>query len=116
MTDCNLVCWTAGWGHTEYGGRPSPVLHDVDIKMVSDDECKKSSVGEYFDPLYHTCAGDLTGKKDSCQGDSGGPIICAENGKPVIRGITSFGVECALELWVQAVLFPSISLLLNLKS
>ena len=70
--------------------------------MVSDAECKKSSVGKYFDPLFHTCAGDLTGKKDSCQGDSGGPIICAENGKPVIRGITSFGIECALELWVRA--------------
>ena len=41
------------------------------------------------------CAGHVEGGKDACQGDSGGPLICAENGKPVLRGITSAGIGCA---------------------
>lgn len=93
--DLILVCWTAGWGHTKYRGEAAAVLHDVDIKMISDLECAKTGIGGWFNPKYHTCAGDLKGKKDSCQGDSGGPIICAEDGRPVVRGITSFGYKCA---------------------
>ena len=32
---------------------------------------------------------------DSCLGDSGGPLICAEDGKPVLYGVTSWGFGCA---------------------
>ena len=41
------------------------------------------------------CAGWLEGGKDACTGDSGGPLICAENDRPVLRGITSWGLGCA---------------------
>ena len=27
-------------------------------------------------------------------GDSGGPLVCVENGRPVLRGIVSFGKGC----------------------
>merc|ERR1712012_1261432 len=33
---------------------------------------------------------------DSHQGDSGGPFVCMENGNPVITGVVSFGIGCAL--------------------
>ena len=42
------------------------------------------------------CAGFEDGGKDSCQGDSGGPFVCMEGGKPVITGVVSFGIGCAL--------------------
>lgn len=49
------------------------------------------------------CAGrpDMTGNgltepgADTCNGDSGGPLICDDDGRPVIYGVTSHGFECA---------------------
>nr|XP_039261190.1 hemicentin-1-like [Styela clava] len=43
----------------------------------------------------HFCAGHLEGKKDTCGGDSGGPLLCEENSKYIVHGITSSGpAEC----------------------
>ena len=27
-------CWAAGWGHTKYMGRISPVLNEVDLPII----------------------------------------------------------------------------------
>ena len=42
------------------------------------------------------CAGFIYGEEgpDSCIGDSGGPLICIERGQPVLRGVTSWGMDC----------------------
>jgi len=32
---------------------------------------------------------------NACEGDSGGPLLCEENGKAVLAGITSFGPQCS---------------------
>ena len=83
-----------------FQGKASDVLHDVDIKIISDDQCSTppSAVRGFFDSKVHTCAGSWDGGRDSCQGDSGGPLICAEKGKPVLRGITSMGYKCAAKV------------------
>ena len=41
------------------------------------------------------CAGyPGVGGKDSCRRDGGGPLVCNDNGKAVIAGVVSWGIEC----------------------
>ena len=44
------------------------------------------------------CAGYMEGGKDACVGDSGGPLICLnDQNEPVLHGLISWGVQCALD-------------------
>jgi len=86
-------CYTAGWGRMQNKKLPD-VLQEVDLPLISDETCQKTRNGPMLKPGMF-CAGYLEGGKDACQGDSGGPLICAENGRPVLRGVTSWGWGCA---------------------
>ncbi|CAI5731000.1 unnamed protein product [Hyaloperonospora brassicae] len=80
------VATVRGWGITENGSQ-SLMLEEVDVHIVSTDECSK----QYKDRITDTmlCAGNGQGQ-DSCNGDSGGPLIA--NGKLV--GVVSWGGKC----------------------
>ncbi|KAJ0404350.1 hypothetical protein P43SY_001470 [Pythium insidiosum] len=81
---------TLGWGATSEGGSQSKVLLAVDVKIVSNADCKKvlSSVTDSM-----ICAGGED-NKDSCQGDSGGPLVVHQNGTDVLVGVVSWGRGC----------------------
>ena len=70
-----------GWGTTTFGGDLPDTLQEVDVPVVSNEECDQAyrdvqgSNVELRDGINYTmiCAG--AEGRDSCQGDSGGPMV-----------------------------------------
>ena len=76
-SDADTNATVAGWGHTSDGGSASDVLRSVDLKLLTNAQCKTLygiDRGVLVDSMI--CAiGDLEGGEDACQGDSGGPLF-----------------------------------------
>ena len=107
----------AGWGGRvgyEANGGPTSnfpsVLHQVDLELRTNEECKSLVAQSSTDLLEGTftpsdiditdamiCAVDSIGGKGSCQGDSGGPLMINTNGVWQQIGIVSWGIGCAAE-------------------
>ena len=87
----------AGWGDQTptLGLNSTNQLREVDLEVVSDDECGTTNNG--FDGPTGVCAAALL--KDSCQGDSGGPLFTTSGGQRVQLGVVSYGTGCALPLF-----------------
>lgn len=84
-----------GWGHQSEGGSISKTLREVQIPIISNEQCAKA----YDDKRIRNeqiCA-HYNGGRDSCQGDSGGPLIIhnQNNGRVYQLGIVSWGRGCA---------------------
>lgn len=56
-----------GWGAKKQGGSSSPVLHEVYVPIMSNDDCRKTEYDEKRITANMICAGYAEGKKDSCQ-------------------------------------------------
>ncbi|XP_075210710.1 trypsin-7-like isoform X2 [Lycorma delicatula] len=86
----------AGWGTLKEDGDPACILQEVEVPVMSNDECRRTG---YFPKMISDnmlCAGYKEGMKDSCQGDSGGPLIRERQDKRFeIIGIVSWGNGCA---------------------
>lgn len=87
----------AGWGDQTptLGLNSTNQLREVDLQVVSDDECGTTNTG--FDAPTGVCAAALL--KDSCQGDSGGPLFTTSGGQRVQLGVVSYGTGCAVPLF-----------------
>jgi len=86
------MCTVYGWGTTSSGGSIANSLMQVDVPVVSNDDCDQYLY--YRGRIYPgmICMGyQAEGGKDSCQGDSGGPAMC--NGS--LAGVVSWGIGCA---------------------
>lgn len=86
------VVRVSGWGAVGEGGNMVKDLRQVDVKIVSFDDCtdEVSYPGRISPSMV--CAG--TGGKDSCQGDSGGPMTAVGGGTRYLAGIVSWGDGC----------------------
>ncbi|XP_017487917.1 PREDICTED: trypsin-1-like [Rhagoletis zephyria] len=83
-----------GWGTTSQDGRVASVLQEVNVPVITNEECRKTS---YKNMIKSTmlCAGYVgKGGKDACQGDSGGPLVVRDRVYS-LAGIVSFGFGCA---------------------
>lgn len=113
-----------GFGLTEFGGSPSPVLLKVQLEVVPLAVCAAhyTNARKMREGLvsHQLCAGDTqpNGRRDTCQGDSGGPLQQLRNRQLHVIGVTSFGVGCASAVpavytrvhsfldWIEALVWP----------
>ncbi|XP_039306345.1 uncharacterized protein LOC105193902 [Solenopsis invicta] len=86
----------SGWGTLKEDGKPSCLLQEVEVPVMSLQDCRNTSYSARMISDNMLCAGYLEGEKDSCQGDSGGPLITErEDKKYEIIGVVSWGNGCA---------------------
>lgn len=94
-------CFVAGGGKTEYeNGENAKFIQSIRVNVFSHAECLAGGgyrLGHIND-FASFCAGYIEGGKDACTNDSGGPLICInDQNEPVLQGLVSWGVRCALE-------------------
>lgn len=99
----NTIATYLGWGMVNTIGEVSSILREVDVAVMTNEECNLVS-GTIYN-IYFSLSGMVTPSmmctftkgKDSCQRDSGGPLIV--RGKDASRdiqiGVSSWGVSCA---------------------
>ncbi|XP_076171824.1 trypsin-1-like [Ptiloglossa arizonensis] len=86
----------SGWGTLHEDGKPSCLLQEVEVPVMSLQDCRNTSYSPRMISDNMMCAGYAHGKKDSCQGDSGGPLIAErEDKKYELIGVVSWGNGCA---------------------
>ncbi|CAH2085620.1 unnamed protein product [Euphydryas editha] len=88
----------AGWGTLTEEGKVSCKLQEVEVPVLSNQECKNTKYTSSMITNNMLCAGyPKTGQKDSCQGDSGGPLIAERkhDHRYELIGVVSWGNGCA---------------------
>lgn len=83
-----------GWGALSENGPYPDALREVEVPIVSDDDCLEA-YPFWLDPGTEVCAGYKQGGKDACYGDSGGPLMVPDGGGMLLVGIVSWGEGCA---------------------
>ncbi|XP_067626643.1 trypsin-1-like [Eurosta solidaginis] len=91
------IAVVTGWGSVKEGGYIADSLQEVQVPVMSQEDCRKSKYGADRITDNMLCAGYPEGGKDSCQGDSGGPLHVGNNatGSYHLAGIVSWGEGCA---------------------
>ncbi|KAL7481538.1 hypothetical protein ACHAW6_007218 [Cyclotella cf. meneghiniana] len=90
----NSTSRVMGWGTTTEGGSLSDILLEVDLPVISNEDCDQCYYFEEIGPSM-ICAFDPG--HDSCQGDSGGPLIIpgTNPADDIQIGVVSWGEGCA---------------------
>ncbi|XP_068229151.1 trypsin-1-like [Palaemon carinicauda] len=88
-----FVAVTTGWGSVSEGGPLSSVLNEVEVAILTREECDSYYPSRITDRMI--CAGYPEGGKDRCAGDTGGPLVVRDDdGRWVLLGLASWGDGC----------------------
>ncbi|KAM6985866.1 hepatocyte growth factor a [Aplochiton taeniatus] len=94
VKECSVAedtnCTMYGWGETKGTGHEG-ALKSVTLPMVNNDMCAKLKAGRGESRL---CAGGKR-NKGVCERDYGGPLVCQEEERKVIIGVSVHGPACA---------------------
>ncbi|XP_045767215.1 trypsin-1-like [Maniola jurtina] len=88
----------SGWGTLTEEGKVSCTLQEVEVPVLSNQECRNTKYTATMITDNMLCAGyPKSGQKDSCQGDSGGPLITERkyDKRYELIGVVSWGNGCA---------------------
>ncbi|XP_076459164.1 tryptase-like [Babylonia areolata] len=94
-------CYAAGWGQTSdepaHYGNGTLVPHVLRMLRVPQMACWAAYLFSW--PLIDAtvlCYAAAKESGDACKGDSGGPLVCYTNDQPVLTGVVSAGLGCAV--------------------
>ncbi len=97
LAEATSTAWAnthvAGWGATAEGGSGSATLLEAAVPALTNSSCANAYPNDEIS-ASNLCAGYQGGGVDTCQGDSGGPLTFSF-GRPLLAGITSWGIGCA---------------------
>jgi len=94
-----VTATVTGWGTTSSGGSQSTTLKEVDVGVITNQQCGNNygySSSWITDSML--CAVVPGGGKDACQGDSGGPLVANQQNygqNYELIGVVSWGIGCA---------------------
>ena len=89
----NMRAVVTGWGRLKYRGPLPAILHKVELRTQSNEECREK-YGRRAISENMICA--AAPGKDSCQGDSGGPLaVLGQDNSYSQIGVVSWGDGCA---------------------
>jgi secreted trypsin-like serine protease len=86
-----------GWGTTAWQGLPPRELREVELPIVTNATCQAAFAPfGYGNDIVATslCAGHTGGNQATCNGDSGGPVLAWAFERPIVVGLTSWGIQC----------------------
>ncbi|XP_054165139.1 transmembrane protease serine 9-like [Oppia nitens] len=85
--------YVAGWGRLSYFNPNIP--NELQVVKLDLDQINHCAQAYQPQTIYYSQLCTLTQNKDACSGDSGGPLVEYINGRAVLVGIVSFGLNCA---------------------
>ncbi|XP_037741762.1 granzyme M isoform X2 [Chelonia mydas] len=95
------LCSVAGWGIFRQNSKCSPVLRELDVKVMDSRMCNNSRYwhGEVTGTMM--CIEGLERGSAPCKGDSGGPVVCGK--KAEVAGVLSFTGKSCVDVFKPAV-------------
>lgn len=98
VTNAGVNTLISGWGLLAAGGVQPNQLQSVNVPIIANATAQTQwapgrNITANMLPTQRAGGGAGQG---ACNGDSGGPVIVLNGGIPIVAGIVSFGVPCAL--------------------